>query len=131
MRPCSHRHGGPSLALALAVLAVPAVAAGQPDEPLEIGTAPQFVFDLHVIDNHWALKTRTQAVTRAFHRPEKHERNPLIAGAGGYVAVLKDEEAGLVRMWYQTWRPGEGAGQAAGDRHPRRPGCRRSRQDSS
>jgi hypothetical protein len=27
-----------------------------PPEPVEIGTAPQFLFDRYIIDNHWAVK---------------------------------------------------------------------------
>lgn len=76
-----------------------------PSEPVEIGTTPQFLFDRYIIDNHWAIKYKNEAVQRVFHQPEKHEQNPLIAGDGGYVCVLKDEEQDVFRMWYQTWTP--------------------------
>ncbi len=76
-----------------------------PTEPVEIGTAPQFLFDRYIIDNHWAIKYKKEAVRRVFHMPEKHEQNPLIAGEGGYICVLKEEDGDLFRMWYQTWTP--------------------------
>jgi hypothetical protein len=76
-----------------------------PKEPVEIGTAPQFLFDRYVIDNHWAVKYKTETVRRVFHQPVKYEHNPLIAGEGGYICILKDGDDGLFRMWYQTWVP--------------------------
>ncbi len=76
-----------------------------PVEPVEIGIAPQFLFDRYVVDNHWAIKYKKETVRRVFHAPKKHEKNPLIAGEGGYICVLKDEDGGLFRMWYQTWTP--------------------------
>lgn len=33
-----------------------------PPEPLEIGTAPQFLFDRYVVDNHWAIKYGKETV---------------------------------------------------------------------
>jgi len=74
-----------------------------PAEPVEIGTAPQFIFDQYVIDNHWAIKYKTETMRRVFHQPEKYEHNPIIADEGGCVCVLKDENDGQWRMWYQTW----------------------------
>jgi hypothetical protein len=74
-----------------------------PPEPVEIGTTPQYLFDRYVVDNHWAVKYGSQTVRRVFHAPEKCGQNPLISGEGGYTCVLKDEESGLFRMWYQTW----------------------------
>jgi hypothetical protein len=74
-----------------------------PNEPVEIGTAPQFLFDRFIIDNHWAIKYKTETVRRVFHQPVKYEQNPVIAGEGGHICVLKDEGDGLFRMWYQTW----------------------------
>lgn len=74
-----------------------------PSEPVEIGTDPQFVFDNYVIDNHWALKYKRQAVRRVLHPPEKYKGNPVIVGDGGYVCVARDPQTGLFRMWYQTW----------------------------
>ncbi len=37
-----------------------------PAESEESGTAPQFVFDQYVIDNHWAVKYKTETVRRVF-----------------------------------------------------------------
>ena len=53
--------------------------------------AAQFVFDNHIIDNHWALKYKREAVRRVFHQPVKHERNPLIEGDGGYTTIVRDK----------------------------------------
>src|SRR5687768_15166545 len=69
-----------------------AVAGPPPTEPLEIGHEPQFLFDLHVVDNHWPLKRNAEPVRLVFHRPQKHAANPLLhgPGRGGYVYVLRD-----------------------------------------
>jgi SAM-dependent methyltransferase len=72
-------------------------------EPVEIGTTPQFVFDNFIVDNHWAIKYKRESVKRVFHQPKKFESNPVIRGEGGYTTVIRDEESGLFRMWYQTW----------------------------
>lgn len=76
-----------------------------PEEPVAIGHQPQFLFDGHVVDNHWALRFTTEAVRRVVHRPVRHPANPLIAGRGGYVNVHYDEQAVVHRMWYQTHHP--------------------------
>lgn len=73
-----------------------------PAEPLNIGSMPQFFLDDFVVDNRWALKQKREAVLRVFHAPVKHPANPLIADDGGFVCVAKDEQAGRLRMWYQT-----------------------------
>lgn len=78
-----------------------------PSEPVEIGTTPQFVFDNYIVDNHWALRYKREAMRRVLHPPKKYESNPVIAGEGGYVTVLRDDETGKFRMWYQTWTPSE------------------------
>ena len=78
------------------------MAAPPPAEPVEIGTTPQFFIDDHLVDNRWAVKQKKEAVLRVFHAPVKHAGNPLFAGDAGYVSVAKDEEAGVLRMWYQT-----------------------------
>jgi len=44
-----------------------------PVEPVEIGIAPQFLFDRYVVDNHWAIKYKKETVRRVFHAPKKHE----------------------------------------------------------
>ena len=74
-----------------------------PQEPVKIGTGPQFVFDNYIIDNHWAIKYKREAVQRIFHQPKKYEGNPVISGDGGYATVIRDEKTGMFRLWYQTW----------------------------
>ncbi len=74
-----------------------------PTEPVQIGTTPQFVFDNFVVDNHWAIKYKQESVQRVFHQPKKFVGNPVLPGHGGYTTVIRDEESGLFRMWYQTW----------------------------
>ena len=74
-----------------------------PQEPVEIGTTPQFLFDNYIIDNHWALNQPEETVRRILHPGQKYEGNPVIAEDGGYVCVLRDEETGVFRMWYQTY----------------------------
>lgn len=79
-----------------------------PEEPVEIGTKPQFVFDtfiIFIIDNHWAIPYGKEAAQRVYHQPKKFAGPPVIAGEGGYVSVLWDEETGLFRLWYRTWSP--------------------------
>lgn len=73
-----------------------------PQEPIEIGSTPQFVFDGYIVDNHYALKYKQQAVERVFHPPVKHVKNPLIAGEGGYANVRRDAQTGQFQMWYQV-----------------------------
>lgn len=84
---------------------VPGVALGQtlPDEPLFIGTMPQYVMDNHVVDNHWAIRSKQAPITRVFHSATKHESNPLIPKENAsYTWVVRDEETGRFRMWYQA-----------------------------
>jgi hypothetical protein len=74
-----------------------------PDEPVRIGTGPQFLFDNYLVDNHWAIHYKRQAVQRVQHQVRKHPGNPIIKGdQPSYVAVLRDEETGLFRMYYQA-----------------------------
>ncbi|MDP6443593.1 MAG: hypothetical protein QGG36_19095 [Pirellulaceae bacterium] len=91
--------------LLLSSLVSPAMAQHDPlpVEPIDIGAEPQFVFDNFIVDNHWALKYKRESVGRVFHQPKKFAGNPVIAGEGGYTTVIRDTEAGLFRMWYQTW----------------------------
>lgn len=89
-----------------------AAAAAVPGEPLEIGTDPQYVFDRYVIDSHWAVKYKREAVERVFHQPRKYEGNPLIAGDGGFGTAIRDPESGTFRLWYQTWTPPETKGRS-------------------
>ena len=74
-----------------------------PDEPVEIGSEPQFFVDDYIVDNRWALRIGKEAMVRALHPPIKDERNPLIKGRGGYVNVVWDDEAKLYRMIYQDF----------------------------
>jgi hypothetical protein len=76
---------------------------GLPVEPIEIGDRPQFVFDNYVIDNHWAIKYKREAVRQVFHQATKHPGNPIF-GQGDQPSfnwVIRDEEDGLFKMWYQ------------------------------
>jgi len=90
----------------LAAFASPAPAGALPEEPVPIGHEPQFVFDLHVIDNHWPLKRNAETVRMRFHQPRKHPANPLLRGPGrgGYVYALRDSD-GKFRMYYQASDP--------------------------
>ncbi len=83
-----------------------------PNEPVQIGTTPQFVFDNYIVDNYWAIKYKSQAMERVFHQPKKYAGNPVIAGEGGYAVVERDEATDQFRMWYQTWTPSEVAGKS-------------------
>ena len=51
---------------------------GLPAEPIEIGKTPQFVFDNYIVDNHWAIKYKREAVQRIFHSARKSDQNPLL-----------------------------------------------------
>jgi len=81
-------------------------------EPVEIGRRVQFFMDDHIVDNRWSLKPKTEEVVRAFHAPEKHAANPVIAGQGGYVSAVREPDTGLVRLWYQIarWTGEDGRG---------------------
>jgi hypothetical protein len=74
-----------------------------PRDPVEIETTPQFLVDNYIIDNHWTLNQPEETVRRVFHPGRKYDGNPVIPEDGGYVSVLKDDETGLFRMWYQTY----------------------------
>ena len=74
-----------------------------PSEPVEIGGDVQFVLDNYIVDNHWAIKYKKEAIERVFHEPSKCAGNPLIVPDGGYTSVLRDPKTGQFRMWYQTW----------------------------
>lgn len=71
--------------------------------PHQIGSTPQLFVDDHLVDNRWGVEYLTEAVTRVFHAPVKHDANPLISGSGGILNVLRDEEDGRFRMWYQLY----------------------------
>jgi len=74
-----------------------------PREPVEIGYAPQFLFDNHIVENHWAIKYKRQVVSRVFHPPQKHPENPILQGdQPSHLWVVRDQESGLFRMYYQA-----------------------------
>jgi hypothetical protein len=77
--------------------------AGLPAEPLEIGHTPQFLFDEWVVDNHWAISYKRQAVQRVVHQAVKHGDGPLLGGdQPSHLWVVRDDAAGLFRMYYQA-----------------------------
>lgn len=95
---------GASCSVVLSLLINTAAADGiLPHGPAEIGTEPQFLFDGYIVDNHWALNQPAEATRRVFHPGRKYEQNPVIAESGGYISVLREEDTGLFRMWYQTY----------------------------
>lgn len=76
--------------------------AALPTEPIPIGHEPQFVFDDYVVDNHWAIRYKRQAVERVFHPAEKLPMEPMLTDdAPSYVWVTRDDD-GLFRMYYQA-----------------------------
>ena len=70
---------------------------------IEIDQTPQLFVDDELVDNRWGVEYESEAVTRIFHAPAKHQLNPIIGGCGGYVNVVFDEDAALYRMWYQEY----------------------------
>ncbi len=73
-----------------------------PDEPLDIGTTPQFVFDLYSVDCTWQLREKQDPMRRVFHQPQKHGDGPVFTGdQPSHFWVVKDPEDGKIRMWYQ------------------------------
>ena len=92
------------LPISLATLASPALASDAiPIEPVEIGNIPQFVFDNYIVDNHWAIKYKREAVTRVFHQATKHAANPILKGdQPSFLWVVHDDDAGVFRMYYQA-----------------------------
>lgn len=90
-----------------AVRETPATA-GLPREPVEIGITPQYVFDNHIVDNHWPLRAKREYVRRVFHAPRKHPDNPVLSGdQPSFCSVIRDSESGLFRMYYQANIPRE------------------------
>ena len=70
-------------------------------QSVAIDDQPQFFVDDYLVDNRWGVEYLTEAVIRVFHVPVKEPANPVIAGCGGYVNVLR--EGGRFRMWYQDY----------------------------
>jgi hypothetical protein len=121
-------HSIPALGWAATAPLLRAQLRSVPEEPLEIGKTPQFFVDDYIVDNRWAVnfeRGSKELVLRSFHPPRKHAQNPLISPerrqplnapqeGASWIAVLRDEPAGLFRMWYQNnlprpdARPGEG-----------------------
>ena len=74
-----------------------------PHEPIEIGHQPQFLLDHYVVDNHWAIKYKREAVTRIHHQAKKHAANPVLTGdQPSFVWVIRDPATDLFRMYYQA-----------------------------
>ncbi len=93
----------PSLTCVIALhLGASIAVTAPPQEPVEIGHAPQFFIDDHIVDNRWSFKMKTEEVVRAFHVPKKHAGNPLIVGGCGYASVVRDADTGTFKLWYQT-----------------------------
>ncbi|MBC8289621.1 MAG: hypothetical protein H8E37_04815 [Planctomycetes bacterium] len=89
--------------LAMLLLANPcALFAQLPTEPLDIGHEPQFLLDGQVVDNHWAIRYKRQAVTRVFHQAKKHGEPVLKGDQPSFLWVVRDEEAAVFRMYYQA-----------------------------
>ncbi|MCH7727668.1 MAG: hypothetical protein IH991_14475, partial [Planctomycetes bacterium] len=74
-----------------------------PAEPVEIGNHPQFLFDNYIVDNHWAIKYKREAVRRVFHQAKKHSANPILKGdQPSFLWVVRDKDADVFRMYYQA-----------------------------
>ena len=94
-----------AIIFAMIATAVSLASAAQmpPTEPIDVGHAPQFVFDNYVVDNHWAIKYKRQSVQRVFHQPVKHPGNPVLtADQASFLWVVRDAEVGVFRMYYQA-----------------------------
>jgi hypothetical protein len=90
-------------------IAVSAAAQSIPNEPIEIGTAPQFFFDDYLVDNRFAVPgNKAEIPLVRLHTPQKHPRNPVLVDPGvapSHVTVRYDAEAKLFRAWYQAAVP--------------------------
>ena len=104
-----------AILLALPLISPLCLATALPEEPMRIGTTPQFLLDDYVVDNRWAIKygdASQQMVIRVLHAPKKHPKNPLLVQPGmaqtgerpmaTQVNVIPDKESGKLRMWYQV-----------------------------
>ncbi len=95
----------------------------QEPEPIKIKPGvSQFIFDSHLVDNHWAIRYKKQAVTRVFHPPVRHPDNPLAGFAGqkpSYCWVVKDTDPNsgkaVFRMYYQANFQVKSDGERAGN----------------
>ena len=77
--------------------------AAPPGEPVKIGAVSQFVFDNYIVDNHWAIKYKREAVRRVFHAAKKHATQPILTGdQPSYLWVVREPDDGRFRMWYQA-----------------------------
>ncbi len=88
----------------LFVLTLPGFSADSlPKEPIEIGNTPQFVFDNYIVDNHWAIKYKREAVKRVVHQATRHAGNPMLTGGQpSFLWVVRDAKDEKFRMWYQA-----------------------------
>jgi hypothetical protein len=74
-----------------------------PDEPVRIGHEAQFLFDGYIVDNHWAIRYKRQAMKRVVHQAVKHAGNPVMQGdQASYLTVTHDSRSNLFRMYYQA-----------------------------
>jgi hypothetical protein len=75
-----------------------------PDEPLDIGREPQFLFDLYAVDSTWGLHEKQELVRRVAHTCRKHAANPVwpidYSNPPSHFWAVRDED-GLFRIWYQ------------------------------
>lgn len=63
------------------------------------------------IDDYWIEDSAH--ITFRLHQPEKHPDNPLISGDSPwainpycYGSVIRDEDAGVFKLWYMSYNPG-------------------------
>src|SRR5688572_1570019 len=75
-----------------------------PEEPLEIGREPQFLFDLYTVDSTWGLHEKQELVRRVAHTCRRHAANPLwpvdYSNPPAHFWAVRDQD-GLFRIWYQ------------------------------
>ena len=95
----------PALAWAIALLSPAAFGNSViPREPVAIGHEPQFLFDMYIVDNHWALTYADEGFKRVSHQPKKHPGNPVVPTGEVFkisnIWVMRDGRDGLFRMWY-------------------------------
>jgi hypothetical protein len=75
------------------------------------------VFDNWVVDNHWAIRYKRQAVRRVFHQATPYSGNPILSGdQPSHLWAARDPESGKFRIYYQAnsrrdRKPGESGGQ--------------------
>lgn len=91
--------------------------AAVPVEPVRIGFEPQFVFDNWIVDNHWAIRYKRQAVQRVHHQATPHPGNPVMSGdQPSHLWAVRDADSGQFHIYYQAnfrheRKPDESGGQ--------------------